>query len=107
MVALGKVCSAALYSDPKDLRRKDGLEVSLSLIPKDNIIKVVVGEVGVLFLRMCVACAIFAPGKLSTWTLTSGMRGSLDRFESPMIISGLRGSNVQLLCLSLLCGWCV
>ena len=100
MLAFGNLRVAARCKSPSCSLRKEGLDLSLSFIPKDRMTFVTEAEAGVLLAMMCAACAIFAPGKLSTWTWLSNMLGSLDKFESPTRRIGLFGVRLQFLYLS-------
>ena len=76
-------------------------------MPNDRITLSTVSVVGVLCLRRCRARERLAPGKQSTWILSSRIVGSLAILESPMIMVFLVGSKVQLLVLSPPWAWWV
>lgn len=62
MSAYGKVAAAAVRSLLRSWMRRVGLLRDLSFSPKCKITVLVEGEVGVLFLRRYVACAMLQPG---------------------------------------------
>jgi len=94
--AFGKVVRAVVCSSKISLPTVTWSSVLLSLSPKCIITRRTFGEMGVLCLSRCMALATLAPGKQSTCTRRSWMRGSRLILEAPRIRVGLVGVRNQL-----------
>lgn len=88
MVAYGKVIFAALKTESRVCRRTIGIILIVNSEREDCYFN----YGGLLcFGGYVLRVLLLAPGKHSTCTLGSGMWGSLERLESPIMIKGLRG----------------